>query len=245
MDFYSNISRYYDDIFPFSPEQAGFIESYFTPPYHNVNILDAGCGTGVLAIELALRGFNVHAIDSEPQMINSAIIKKERLNLSGSPIFDEADMRLVSQKYIPGTFNAVLSFGNTLVHLLKNEDIISFVDGARRVLKENGFFLLQILNYDYILANQIRKLPVIENDIVIFERYYDFRPQDFISFITRLTIKKDRRTYHNKIKLNPLKRDTLAEILTNAGFRDPDFYGDFSRQSLNEDSLTLVAAVKK
>jgi len=245
MDFYSNISRYYDDIFPLSQAQVEFIESFFPIPSHNVNILDAGCGTGVLAIELAQRGFNVHAIDFEPQMIQSAVIKKEKLNLTGSPIFDEADMRLISQKFIPGTFNAVITFGNTLVHLLKADDIISFVDGAKRVLKENGFFLLQILNYDYILANQIGKLPVIENDVVIFERYYDFRPQDFISFITRLTVKKDGRTYHNEIKLNPVKRDTLAEILNNAGFRDIDFYGDFARQSLKEDSLTLVAAVKK
>lgn len=245
MDFYSSIIRYYDEIFPLSNSQIDFIESFFPVLSHNVNILDAGCGTGVLAIELALRGFNVHAIDSEPQMIQSAVIKKEKLNLSGSPIFDETDMRLISQKFIPGTFNAVISFGNTLVHLLKADDIISFVDGAKRVLKENGFFLLQILNYDYILANQIGKLPVIENDSVIFERYYDFRPQDIISFITRLTDKKDGRTYHNEIKLNPLGQEELAEILNNAGFRDLEFFGDFLRQPLMEDSLTLIAAVKK
>jgi len=245
MDFYSNISRYYDDIFPLSQDQVDFIESYFPPPYHNVNILDAGCGTGVLAIELAQRGFNVHAIDFEPQMINSAIIKKERLNLAGSPIFDEADMRLVSQKYIPGTFNAVLSFGNTLVHLLKTEDIISFVDGARRVLKEKGYFFLQILNYDYILDNQIGKLPVIENEAVVFERYYDFKSPDFLSFIIRLTVRKDGRTYHNEIKLNPVRRKLLEEILNNAGFRDVSFFGDFTSQPLLDKSLQLVAAVKK
>lgn len=245
MDFYSNISRYYDEIFPLNHAQADFIGSYFPLPSHNVNILDAGCGTGVLAIELARRGFNVHAIDSDSQMIQSAMIKKEKLNLSGSPIFDEADMRLISQKFIPGTFNAVISFGNTLVHLLKSEDIISFADGAKRVLKENGFFLLQILNYDYILNNNIGKLPVIENDSVIFERYYDFRPKDLLSFITRLTVKSDGRIYHNEIKLNPLGRDNLTEILTNSGFRDLEYFGDFSGQPLQENSLTLIAAAKK
>lgn len=245
MDFYSNISRYYDEIFPLNNTQVDFIESFFTQPFHNVNILDAGCGTGVLAIELARRGFNVHAIDFEPQMIRNAVIKKEKLNLSGSPIFDEADMRVISQKFIPGTFNAVISFGNTLVHLLKSDDIISFVDGAKRVLKENGFFLLQILNYNYILANKIGKLPVIENESVIFERYYDFRHNDFLSFITRLTVKKDGRAYHNEIKLNPVNRETLAEILTNAGFRDLGFYGDFEKHPLKEDSLTLVIEASK
>jgi len=245
MDFYSSISRYYDDIFPLSHAQIDFIESFFPHPFHNINILDAGCGTGVLAFELARRGFNVHAIDYEPQMIQRAVLRKEKLNLSGSPIFDEADMRQISQKFIPGTFNAVISFGNTLVHLLKSEDIISFVDGAKRVLRENGFFLLQILNYNYILANSIGKLPVIENDAVRFERYYDFKPQDLLSFITRLTVKKDERTFHHEIKLNPVRKELLEEILYNAGFRDMAFYGDFTGAELMEDSLTLIVSAKK
>jgi ubiquinone/menaquinone biosynthesis C-methylase UbiE len=245
MDFYSSLSRYYDEIFPLNSAQAKFIESCFEPPYHNVNLLDAGCGTGILAMDLAGKGFNVHAIDFEPRMINSARKKKENLNLPGSPIFDEADMRLLAQKYIPGSFNAVISFGNTLVHLLDDNDIMTFFEGARRVLKENGYFFIQVLNYDYILDKKIGKLPVIENENILFERFYDFKGAKYIDFITRLTIKSDERIFHNQIKLYPLRKNKIEEFLRKTGFKDINFFGDFTRSPAGGDSLPLIAAARK
>lgn len=245
MDFYSTLSRFYDDVFPLNSDQVKFVEGFFSHPYHNINVLDAGCGTGNLAIELAKTGFNVHAIDSEPRMIDNAKKKKERSSLSGSPIFDEADMRHIAQKFIPGTFNAVLSFGNTLVHLPDNNDIMTFLEGTRRVLKDNGYFLLQVLNYDFILDKKIAALPVIENENIVFERFYDFRDGKFLEFITRLTVKSDERIYYNQIKLNPLRKNQIETYLSKAGFRDIRFYGDFTEGPCTMDSLPLIAAAKK
>jgi ubiquinone/menaquinone biosynthesis C-methylase UbiE len=245
MDFYSSISRYYDEIFPLNASQVKFIESCFEPPYHNINILDAGCGTGALDIELAGKGFNVHAIDYEPRMIDNAKKKKRNLGLTGSPIFDEADMRFISQKFIPGSFNAVISFGNTLVHLLDDNDVITFFEGTRRVLKENGCFLMQVLNYDYILDKKIVMLPVIENENILFERFYDFRGNKYLDFITRLTVKKEDRVFHNQIRLNPLRKSKIEEFLHKAGFKDIAFFGDFVKGPAGGDSLPLVTTAKK
>jgi len=245
MDFYSNISRYYDEIFPLNSAQITFIQRCFDSPYHNVNLLDAGCGTGVLAIELAEKGFNVHAIDYEPRMIAKAKKKKENLNLPGSPIFDEADMRLISQKFIPGTFNAVISFGNTLVHLLDDNDVMTFFEGTKRVLKDNGYFLIQVLNYDYILDKKIGMLPVIENDNILFERFYDFKDKKYLDFITRLTVKSDNRVFLNQIKLNPLRKNKINEFLHKAGFKEVTFFGDFAGGPAGGDSLPLICAARK
>ena len=245
MDFYSSISGYYDEIFPLNPAQVRFIESYFESPFHNINILDAGCGTGVLALELTRMGFNVHAIDYEARMIDNAKNKKKLLNLSGSPIFDEADMRSISRKFIPGSFHAVLSFGNTVVHLLEDDDVKAFIDGTKRILKENGLFFIQILNYDYIINNKIDRLPVIENDNVIFERFYYYNDDKYLDFVTRLTIKDDGRMFHHQIKLNPIRKDRIKEFLKQAGFRDIEFFGDFSGALPGEGTFPLIVAAKK
>jgi SAM-dependent methyltransferase len=47
--------------------EADFVESY-----HPKNVLDAGCGTGRVAIELARRGLAVVGVDLDPRMLGTA-----------------------------------------------------------------------------------------------------------------------------------------------------------------------------
>ena len=58
---------------------------------HGVRVLDAGCGTGALAVEAARRGADVLAIDLSPTLVNLA---RERLpsDLQGSIDFRSGDM---------------------------------------------------------------------------------------------------------------------------------------------------------
>jgi magnesium-protoporphyrin O-methyltransferase len=45
---------------------------WMAPDLHGVRILDAGCGTGTLAIDLAKRGAEVVAIDLSPTLVDHA-----------------------------------------------------------------------------------------------------------------------------------------------------------------------------
>lgn len=75
MDFYTSICTYYDNIFPFSPPQRDFVELTLKD-IPDARILDIGCGTGNLAISLAVKGYRVVAIDYERAMIEAAEKKK-------------------------------------------------------------------------------------------------------------------------------------------------------------------------
>ena len=57
-------------------------------------------------------------------------------------------------------FDTVLCFGNTLVHLLTTNLIQQMLNGVNAILKPGGMFLMQILNYDYILNEHISELPI-------------------------------------------------------------------------------------
>jgi SAM-dependent methyltransferase len=48
--------------------------------YHPASILDAGCGTGRIAIELAQRGFDVSGVDLDADMIAAAMRKAPEMN---------------------------------------------------------------------------------------------------------------------------------------------------------------------
>ena len=57
-----------------------------------LRILDAGCGTGALAVDCALRGANVIAIDVAGNLVNVARERSAELDLKGSIDFRVGDM---------------------------------------------------------------------------------------------------------------------------------------------------------
>ncbi len=237
MDFYTSISKYYDQIFPYSPNQLLFVNNMIGDS-RPLRILDIGCGTGSLSLKLAESGFEVYSIDYDSTMIERA---KEKKGEHGQfPKFISMDMRRIADNFESGFFDAVLCFGNTLVHLLTMNEIEEFIISVSRVLKRNGHLLLQILNYDNILDNRIGNFPVIENGDIIFERYYDFPEGPLIDFRTRLTIKKNMEPVDNIIKLYPIRKDELVDILSKNDFRDIEAYGDFGMNELRGESLPLV-----
>jgi magnesium-protoporphyrin O-methyltransferase len=61
---------------------------------HGRRILDAGCGTGALALELARRGADVVAVDLSPNLIALARERSATEALSGSVSFQAGDMLL-------------------------------------------------------------------------------------------------------------------------------------------------------
>ncbi|MDR2018869.1 MAG: class I SAM-dependent methyltransferase [Syntrophobacterales bacterium] len=238
MSFYSEIADYYDLIFPPNKRHVGFIKACVEPPYLGKKILDVGSGTGGLAISMAEAGFAVEGIDYDTDMLVRAKLKVK----TGSPIiFTQMDMREISSRFDQSAFDAVLSFGNTLVHLLNLGEIAKFCRNVRTVLRDDGVFLLQILNYDHILDNDVRELPLIENDAIKFDRYnkYDTTTK-LIAFKTVLTVKKTGVGIINEIPLYPVRKRELEDALKTAGFTDISCYGDFNRGELKPDSLPLV-----
>ncbi len=83
--------------------EADFIAAY-TPS----SVLDAGCGTGRVAIELARRGVDVVGLDLDPAMLAAAREKAPELTWIES---DLCDMRLGRR------FDVVATVGNVMIFL--------------------------------------------------------------------------------------------------------------------------------
>ncbi len=239
--FYSSVSGYFDEIFPLNPVQLEFVRSELGS-LDELYFLDVGCSTGKLADELGRMGALGVGIDLNEEMIRGAKEKFSSATLS----FKKLNMLDISRAFPDNYFDAVLCFGNTLVHLDSGTEVRHFLNQVVRLLKPGGKFLLQILNYDYILDQEISELPVIETSQIRFTRHYVLpRPgQAKIGFRTSLKDKLNSRELENNVSLLPIRKKELEKLLLVAGFRKLTFYSGFGREPYAADRLPLVVVAE-
>ena len=240
--FYTSIAPHYQYIFPFNPAQIEFLKHIL--PYNGARVLDVGCATGELAFALTHFGFPTWAFDFDAQMIQ--IAQKTKSEEAMFPVFEQLDMRQIDERFPEAYFDTVICFGNTLVHLLSDDDIRIFIQAAFKVLSPEGKLAIQILNYQHILDNQIKSLPLIDNEHIRFERNYEFgNKSGLIDFNTKLTVKSNDQEIINSTKLYAIRQNKLQELLEEAGFSSIEFFGSFNREPLTASSLSLVLSCRK
>jgi len=240
MAFYDSIASWYDYIFPAAPAQVEFIEKRMGH-LSNCKVADVGCGTGNLSIQLAQKGANVTGLDLDSEMLRLA---RHKSNATENPDFICADMLQLSGLFKPDSLDAVVCFGNTLVHLQRPGNVRSFFQQCKTVLKPGGRLLFQIINYDYVLDEGIMGLPSIDNEHICFERAYELREQDeLINFKTKLTVKDSNKVIKNVTTLQPLRKDLLMQILADTGYGERHLFGSFMQTPLQPTSIALVAEV--
>ena len=239
MEFYNSIHSYYDYIFPLNQKQVEWVnaECIQIPS----RILDIGCATGNLAVELAKKGHILNAFDLDGGMIQLATQKSS----SGNPQFRRANMLNIEKNYRADFFDVVVCFGNTLVHLTSESSVLQFFNAVYSVLKPGGKFLIQILNYDFILKNEIEELPIIENDRVRFVRQYYFGNDKLIQFKTRLLDKQNDKLIENTVELYALEKIQIEALLLKTHFKNIEFRSSFADNSFSPDKLPLIIKVEK
>jgi 2-polyprenyl-3-methyl-5-hydroxy-6-metoxy-1,4-benzoquinol methylase len=102
--------------------EADFVAGLLGAP--PARILDAGCGTGRLAIELARRGYTVAGIDVEPAMLDVARQK--------APGLEWVLSDLATAALAPARFDLVVAAGNVMIFLQLGTEaaVIANLSGA-------------------------------------------------------------------------------------------------------------------
>ena len=237
MSFYQQIAPYYHHIFKINVNQVNFIKSKI--PESDSSILDIGCGIGTLSFELTQYYKNLLGIDMDAEMIRAASIKKG--TNTEAIQFLQLSMLKLDASIDKNSVDGIVCFGNTLVHLNSLDEIADFLQQSKTALKPNKKLLVQIVNYDKILTKDIKQLPLLENDEIVFERNYYYRKlENKIDFNTRLKVKSTQQIIENSIELLPLLKKEIALLLNEAGFNNCNFYGNFNQESYTIDSPALI-----
>jgi glycine/sarcosine N-methyltransferase len=239
----SGIAEFYDWLAPEYDRMTGFDERFEreTPVFRQIvdrygirSAVDAGCGTGFLSLLLARLGVEVTAADLSALMLQTL---EERAAAAGLAIRILAGSFQDIGRQVSPPVDAVFCLGNSLPHLLTEEEVHVALRSFAAALRPGGMLVLQTLNYDRILAAKQRVQSVKETGATTYVRFYDYE-QSLLRFnILRLTkqvggIVHDMRS----ITLRPILKDPLCRLLSEAGFVDPAPYGGLEKQEFVPDA---------
>jgi 2-polyprenyl-3-methyl-5-hydroxy-6-metoxy-1,4-benzoquinol methylase len=208
------------------------------------SVLDIGCGSGVHAILLAQAGARVTAVDPSAELIELARQHAQEAKV-------EIDLRVASMQSlastIDGAFDTVLCLGNTLPHLLTEEELESSLQGISQLLAPEGTLLLQLLNYDRILSQRKRVVGIRRAGEQLFVRFYDFTEPNLTFNILRITL-EGSKSAHELIstELYPWRGSELLQLLESTGFGELQVHSDLLQSPFNPDNSTdLVIVARK
>lgn len=235
--FYHQLAKVYEHVFP-AKGKIPFLVEHFKG---HKRILDMGCSDGRVTQGLADHGFSMASADLSETMV--AVAKDVSKDGAGFPV-DQVDMRHTLTHYGMGSFDGIYCVGNTLVHLLSDQDIQRTLCGFYDTLTAEGTLIIQILNYDKVVSEQVTSLPLIENDHVRFERYYEHL-DGMITFSTKLHVKESDSHYEADTLLRPLRKTGLEQMLRTAGFTDLEWFSGYDGRAFDNSRLPLLVVAKK
>ena len=205
------------------------------------SILEFGCGTGNVAVGLALEGFNITGIDFSSDMLRVAAGKAKEHGASPKFILgDITKVRLNRQ------FDLIICLGNTLPILTTVRKLESTLLNCRNHLKPaGGVVIFQQLNYDRVLKEKPVTFSIdFDKELVRFKQYH-YR-KNLIDFVVTIVdgSRIPPRASVSKIALRPWTSRQLKAALKRAGFQDIRFYGNYARGdfSINSKDLIIIAA---
>ncbi|MFZ4616009.1 MAG: class I SAM-dependent methyltransferase [Rectinemataceae bacterium] len=239
MDLYAHLAPLYDRLFPVNPATITFLASLMAGRSAQVDAVDLGSATGGHAFALAGRGWRVTAV--EPSVDLDAIARGKVQSQGPTPLLVRGDMRDLAALVAPASLDLVLCLGNTLPHLASEDEVRSFMDAARKVLKPGGVIVLQVLNYERISPGFAFPPMLVEG--AEFRRSYAARKDSRLSFDTELSL-GDGTVLKDSTPLLPLGLDILAAVLGASGFLKPETRSawDGAPFSRAESQVLLVTA---
>ncbi len=208
-------------------------------------VLDAACGTGMHAIALAREGYEVTCAEPSVGMLRRVAENAVRAGVKVDGI--RAGFGELRQK-ASGSFDAVLCLGNSLPHALSREDLVAALADFLAVLRPGGATIIQNRNYDLVLKQRVRFMPLqtarTHDRELLFFRFIDFG-DDLLTFnmVTLLREAGQWRYEVGSTKHRAITRDEAESVLGAVGFSRREYYGDYQDSPFDPDRSSDLIVV--
>jgi len=241
MDTVKNLVEYYDELFPVSDAQRIFFESYipqFSPP---AKFLSIGCGTGIFEHRLAKNAIDVTAIETVRGLLDSAT-RRYRNQLMALRYFQMSTLEMT--KFLGKNFYNIISCLNSrIIFIHKKEFVRKFFYDCKELLSENGIVILGLENFEKFRADPKAILPVRKSIRITYKSQVTKNAQG--TFLESHLEKESKVIpVYERIPIYPLQKSEIAEFAKEAGFEKIDFFSDFEKNPVSEDSDYLFAVIR-
>ncbi len=210
-------------------------------------VLDLGCGTGSMTLELARRGYDMTGIDYSAEMLDIARERAEKEGLSGI-LWLLQDMRSFE---LYGTVDATLCCLDGINHLLTVRELRECLALVHNYLSPDGLFIFDVngrYKFENIYAD---RSYVMDEDkaFCIWQNDYNEKSKICNFYIT--VFREDEgglfERYDEMQRERMYTLRTLNKALLDTGFEPIGAYSDlaFTEATDNDERIYIVARCKK
>lgn len=191
-------------------------------------VLDASCGAGTQAISMSQLGFDVVAVDPSAGMLRKAQEIAQEFGLLDQIEFVRGDF-LGLMDCVAGPFDAVVTKGNALPHLLLDTEIEGALHTFYELLRPGGTLVIGMRDFGPFMEDRPRFIPgsiseMEDNGELITFDIWEW--EDGPPVIARQNLYivrgkgKDYKTIKRHVMYRPLSTDEVKVVLLEAGFED-------------------------
>ncbi|MFN5309336.1 MAG: class I SAM-dependent methyltransferase [Candidatus Kapaibacterium sp.] len=200
-------------------------------------ILDLCCGAGRHAAALAEQGFIVTGIDYSEYLINVA--RSEYGAMSHLHLY-RCDMR---ENYPNKPFDAIVNFFTSFGYFDTDEENAAVIVNIADSLNDNGYFLLDYLNAEYIKKNLV-PFSADSFETAIIESRRSIHNNTIVKNITVIPKDGEREEFEENVKL--YTQPMLQVMIENSGFVIESIHGNYDGSDFDvELSPRCIIVAKK
>ncbi len=191
------------------------------------SVLDASCGPGTQAIALARLGFEITAADINQTMLTKAQENARKYRVAQNMTFTRVGF-LELPGALSGPFDAVITKGNALPHLLTDGEIKTALDHFHELLRPDGTLIVGIRDFDMLIEDRPRMVPGQFHDApdqqhILFDIWdWDDGPPITVT-VNKFIVSGQGAEYQvhkHAVKYRALRRAELEALLAQSGFVD-------------------------
>ncbi|WP_353894325.1 class I SAM-dependent methyltransferase [Proteinivorax hydrogeniformans] len=239
---YGTLAKYYDEFmvdFPYN-KWALFIDRFMNSGHP---ILELGCGTGNLTINLKKMGYEITGLDIEPNMLAVAKQKTDEENLNIPLIYGD----MINADLSP--FSQLLCPNDGINSILDKQELKRFFTRVYNSIDKDGVFIFDVSTLgklqdmtEHIFCEDYPSITYIWNTRQIKQNNFEFNLTFFEQIKANQYSRQDLSITQRGYQLEDLKG-----YLYLAGFTNIEVYDDYSAKEITncDDSHRITFVVKK